>query len=212
HTPDLVFLDIHMPGENAFEFLHRIGSFSFEIVFVTAFDDYAINAFKLNAVDYILKPVYVAEVEAALQKAKEKLLHKKITLKDSAFFSRILQQVYNKQSLDQFSFRDNGTVHVVPFKDIIYIEAMGSYTRVFYRIDNREKTFTMSHSLSEYEQLLPGELFYRIHKSYLVNRMHVLNVSKSGTPATLLSDSRMLPVGRRRLAGFLSFLNGSMLI
>ncbi len=206
--PDLVLLDINMPGENAFEFLHRLGNFSFEVIFVTAHDEFALKAFKLNAIDYILKPISISDITIAIGKARERLIQKKIASGNPSFYSKILQQVYNKSSPDQFTFRDNKTVNIIPFKDIIYLEAKGAYSRIYYTHNNREQSFIMSHSLSEYEQLLPYELFYRVHKSYLINRMHVMNVTRSGNPATLLTDNRSLPVGRRRLSKFLSFLNG----
>lgn len=206
--PDVVLLDIDMPGENAFEFLQRLGSFSFEVIFVTAFDDFALKAFKLNAIDYILKPVSIPEIITAFERTKERIAHKKMALGNPSLYSKILEQVYNKSSHDQFTFRDNNTVTVIPFKDIVYLEARGSYSRVHYLVNNRIHNFIMSHSLSEYEQLLPDELFYRVHKSYLINRMHVMNVTRNGPPATLLTENKSLPVGRRRLSKFLSFLNG----
>lgn len=206
--PDLIFMDIDMPRENAFDFLQRIQPVSFEIIFVTAFDEYAVKAFKLNAVDYILKPINIGELELAIEKVRERILHKKIFQQDHTFYDRILQEVYNKTSIEQFTFKGKDSVEVIPFKDIIFIEAMGSYSKIHYRKEHQEKNFVMSHSIAEYEELLPAHLFYRIHKSYLVNRVHVTQIYKGENPSTLLDDKKTLPVGRRRLQSFLSFING----
>lgn len=208
-SPDLVLLDIHIPNENGFEFLSRLGQYTFEIIFVTAYDQYALKAFKLNAIDYILKPISIQELTTAVDKVKERLLYKKIAHNDQLSTSRVLQQVYNKTTLNQFTFKDKQRVNVVLFEHILYIEAMGSYSKMFYTVDGKEQSYVLSHSLSEYEELLPPELFYRVHKSYLINRMHVVNVSKDGNPTALLSSNFSLPVGRRRLSSFLSFLSGS---
>jgi two-component system, LytTR family, response regulator len=206
--PDLVFMDIDMPRENAFDFLQRIQPISFEIIFVTAFDEYAVKAFKLNAIDYILKPINIGELEHAIKKVQERLLHKKIFGQDFAFYNNLLKEVYNKTSIEQFTFKGKDGMEVVPFKDIVFIEAMGSYSKIYCYKEQHEKNFVMSHSIAEYEEILPPRLFYRIHKSYLVNRVHVLQIFKGDAPSTLLSDKKNLPVGRRRLQAFLSFING----
>ena len=136
------------------------------------------------------------------------ILQKKIIQQDHTFYNRLLKEVYNKTSIEQFTFKGKDCVEVVPFKDIIFIEAMGSYSKIHYLKEGYEKNFVMSHSISEYEELLPSQLFYRIHKSYLVNRVHVTQILKGENPSTLLRDKKTLPVGRRRLQDFLSYING----
>jgi len=208
-NPDAVFLDIEMPNENAFHFLDRIKPFKFEVIFVTAYDEYAVRAFKLNAIDYILKPISINELAVAVSKLKEKLHIKQLLTNNYISFSDLSRHVKDKNKNQKITFRDGNGIEVVDFKDILYMEANGSYSIVLFKKDNVVKELTMSVSLSDYEDMLPHDLFYRIHKSYLINCMHIRKVLKEDLSQVILKGEYQLPVSRRRFPAMLDFLKNN---
>lgn len=203
--PDAVFLDIDMPGENAFQFLARIGKVPFEVVFVTAYDAYAVKAFRLNAVDYILKPVDVDELERAVVRLRERLAFKKVA---GISYDALAAQMDSRREQSQIILRDNHTSEVVAFSNILYAEAMGSYARVVFRTPQQEeRSMVLSHSIAEYEELFPARQFFRVHRSFLVNCACVrelLRVEES--LYVVLHNKTRLPVSRRRYTELVAFL------
>lgn len=207
-NPDAIFLDIEMPNENAFHFLERIYPFPFEIVFVTSYDEYAVRAFKLNAVDYILKPISIPELTNAVQKLREKLKYKHIS-GDNNIYNSLSRDVNNGVRTNKITLRDNNSIEIVDFKNICYLEAMGSYCKVVFYTADEEKQMVLSHAISEYEELLPADMFYRIHKSYLVNCQRIKKVVREDNPSLLMKNNALLPIGRRRFTSFISFLKSN---
>ena len=205
-SPDAVFLDIEMPNEDAFHFLDRISPFNFEVVFVTAYDEYALKAFRLNAVDYILKPISIAELTNAVNRLKEKIRFKMILADYKVAYTDLSKQVKNKAKPQKITLKDGNNIEVLDLKDILFIEAQGSYSRVLFIKDSLTKEIVMSTSLSDYEELLPPELFYRIHKSYLINCLHVKRILREDVAEVVLKSNINLPVSRRRLGPLLDFL------
>lgn len=204
HQPDLIFLDIEMPDESGLSFLERIAPFNFEVIFTTAYDAFALKAFRLNALDYILKPIDIDELENALGKVAEKMafkgfIHSRIAAKEPG--TRHLLKEGNKVLL-----RNGNNVEIVEIAQILYIAANGSYATIFFLKDGKVRNITMSHSIAKYEQQMSQHEFYRIHKSYLVNMTYIERIIKDKSPALLLKYNIQLPVGRRRYAGLLSFL------
>lgn len=208
-SPAAVFLDIEMPNENAFDFLDRVMPLDFEVIFVTAYDEYAIRAFKLNAVDYILKPISISELRESVRKLKERLLYRHMLNQSSASYREIIRQVKDKKNNQKITFRDGSNIEIVEFKDIILIEANGSYSKVLYRKDNRMKNAIMSTSLVEYEELLPDNTFYRIHKSYIINCVFIRQILKGDTSQVFLTFEITLPISRRRFVPLLEFLKSN---
>lgn len=205
YKPNAVFLDISMPNENAFQFLERLDRIDFEIVFVTAYDEYAVRAFKLNAVDYILKPINIEDLKNATDKLKEKIFYKNIRLHASTI-TDLSQQIIGKKKQLQIILKDNNRIETVAFKQIHYFKAMGSYSTVYYSQDREEKSFLMSRPISEYEELVPHNIFFRIHRSYLVNCSCIKKIVREDTPLLILQNGTVLPIGRRRFAALLVFL------
>ncbi|MCF8449507.1 MAG: LytTR family DNA-binding domain-containing protein [Taibaiella sp.] len=207
--PDAIFLDIEMPKENAFEFLERVSPVNFEIVFVTAYDDYAIRAFKLNAVDYILKPISIPELSNAVKRLSERVSYKKLIQKPSETYNDIGRQINNRSKALKITLRETNTIEIVEFKHILFLEAHGSYSRVIFLKNDVSKEKIMSVSLSDYEELLPPDMFYRIHKSYLINRLHVNNIIRDDIGQVVVNNEFTLPVSRRRLATLIDFLKNN---
>ena len=203
--PDAVFLDIEMPKENAFAFLSRIAPFRFEVIFVTAYDEYAVKAFKLNAVDYILKPISISELQQAVGRLKEKL-HVKRFLHQGQALGQMADAIQNKTRQHRITLKDNNNIEVVEFKDICFVEAQGSYSRIVFLKNGESKEITMSSLISEYEDLLPIEMFYRAHRSYLINCSQVKKIIKDEAYFVVLSNELTLPVSRRRYIPLLDFL------
>lgn len=207
--PDALFLDIEMPNENSFQFLARISPFSFEVIFVTAYDDYAIKAFKLNAVDYILKPISIPELTMAAVKLADRLQYKALVSGYSQSFSELANDIANKAKVQRITLKNGSDIDVVDFKDIYFVEAQGSYTKFVFNKEGKVKEIVLSSSLSDYEELLPASLFYRIHKSYLINCSHVKKILRDETNQVVVNNSYTLPISRRRYSPLLEFLKNN---
>jgi two-component system, LytTR family, response regulator len=207
-TPDAIFLDIEMPHENAFSFLERIKPLNFEVIFVTAFDEYAINAFKLNAVDYILKPISINELKTAVQKLKEKIRYKNF-IAGSTSYHELSEQVYKKAKPHKITLKGTNTTQVVDFKDIYFLEAHGSYSRILFLKGKEISEITMSNPLSEYEELLPADMFFRIHRSYLVNCTHIKKITNDDNNHVLIESNHSFPISRRRYFELIEFLKSN---
>ncbi len=206
HQPDALFLDIEMPNENAFAFLERVSPVNFEVIFVTAYDEYALKAFKLNAIDYILKPISIPELRTAHLKLKERLKFKRLLAKQDFSFNQLSDQVKNKSKLHKITLRDSNTIEVVEFNDLVFVEAQSSYSRIVFFKDGKEKEMVLSNPLSEYEEILPDAQFYRIHRSYLINCKQIKRISTDNGGQVIMKNDATLPVSRRRYAPLISFL------
>lgn len=206
HEPDVVFLDIEMPNETGLQFLEHMSNCPFEVVFITAYDEYAVNAFKLNAIDYILKPINPAELYKALGKVYERILFREFAKKHPVSYHELARQVSNPSLQDKMVLKSAGDVEIVELSNIVFIEAKGSYSRICYTKDGREKYITMSYPIADYEKMLPGDIFFRIHKSFLVNCMFISSMTKGEHSHAVLSNSSQLPVSRRRSSDLVAFL------
>lgn len=207
--PDAIFLDIEMRGENAFQFLERVKPFSFEIIFVTAYDEYALRALKLSAVDYILKPISTGELNTAINKLIEKLLLREITREATAEHSYNLlgEQYLQKDAPDRLVLKSQSNVQVVLFKDIYYIEAKRSYSCFYFAGKEETNSILTSKPIADYMELLPSDLFYRIHKSYIVNCSYIKKLSQDEEHhIAILKDGTTLPLSRRRYLALQDFL------
>jgi two-component system, LytTR family, response regulator len=204
--PDAVFLDIEMPGENAFQFLERIYPFSFEVIFVTAYDEYAIKAFKLNALDYILKPISIEELKLAVKKLVEKLKNNRL-LQEFSLYKNFSEQLSDKKEINCLTIRTSTGVEIVDFSKLIYIEAQGSYCNLIYLSDAGEKSVVLSHSVADYEEILPTEIFFRTHRSYIVNIAHIASIKQEDGAFAVLNNKFNIPVSRRRYNDLITALN-----
>ena len=208
--PDAVLLDIEMPGEDAFQFLKRLPEITFDIVFITAYDEYAVKAFQLNAVDYLLKPVDTEDLQIALGKLKERSVSKHLLKEFNLQLNNVQEQLHHKKTPDTLMLRDKDVIEIVSFNNILYIEAKGSYAKIIFKKGNAKKQIIASNPISMYTGLLPETLFYRIHKSYLVNCSFIADIIGGEKPEIVLADDIRLPVGKRRFAALKTFLKNSI--
>lgn len=201
HQPQLVFLDISMPGKSAFDMLVEMGDIPFEIIFITAHQHFAIQAFKYSAIDYLLKPIDEEELIAAVERAIQEIKDK--THKDNfGTLMHNLKQQYtpNEQKICLPTL--NG-FQIIKSKEVIYCEADGAYTNF---ILSNGKKICVSKSLSEYEQLLSDTPFLRTHKSYIINIEHIDSYIKGEGGSLTMSNGDNIEVSRRKKEWFLQNL------
>ena len=200
HKPDIVFLDIQMQHETGFDLLAKIDDIDFEIIFVTAYSEFAIKAFKFSAIDYLLKPIDIEELRAAVAKVEQKRLGKtsrrlKI-LQDNLFDAAVDTSKIALPSADGLVF--------IKTNDILYCEASSNYT-IFYTAEN--KKYVVSRTLKEYEELLSDHNFFRIHHSYLVNLKVIKKYVKGDGGYVVLTNDVTLDVSKRKRVDFLNRLS-----
>ncbi len=192
NSPDVLFLDIEMPGMNGFELLEKFQHPKFEIVFTTAYNEYAIKAIKRSALDYLLKPVDKDELKATILRFEEKQNYAKET-------EQLLQNlVHNLKQKEEGDFKIavptiEGAVFFT-ISQIIRCEGEGNYTW-FYLSDGRRHL--SAKTMKEYEDILLQHQFLRIHKSHLVNRKFIENYTHDKRSVVLI-DKTMLPVAKQR--------------
>ncbi|MGB9746172.1 MAG: LytR/AlgR family response regulator transcription factor [Bacteroidales bacterium] len=160
--PDLIFLDVQMPKLTGFELLEILENPP-AVIFTTAFDEFAIKAFEMNAVDYLLKPFSQARFDAALQKASEKLAVKNRTESDS--IARLVKTVSEKDALlERIVVRSNNRIHIIPVEQIVYFEAEDDYVMLY----TRDKKYLKQLTMKYLEEHLDSKDFVRIHRSVIV--------------------------------------------
>ena len=189
--PDLVFLDVQMPWMNGFEMLELLDEINFVTIFTTAHDSFAARAFRLSAVDYLLKPVDNRELQEAVIKAEEKIRLK--TGKDQ--INNLLQNIRMPENSQRIAFPGRDGFEFIEADRIIYAKAEGSYTHVF--LTDKRK-LVISKTLSDIEEILSGHSFHRIHHSILVNLHHVTHLLKTDGGYVVLDTGEKLPVSKSK--------------
>ena len=197
HMPELVFLDVMLPPYTSFDLLHSLPTISFDIIFTTSFEEYAVRAFRLSAIDYLLKPVDKDELTAALEKFKLK----KLATEGGVHIKNLLANLSMPQA-NQAKIA-LPTLHgfiFVPVKDIVRCESDNTYT-TFFTLGKRK--IIVSKPLKECEQMLTGYRFFRVHYSHLVNLEYVTEYIKGEGGLIKMADGSHIDVSRRRKEEFL---------
>jgi two-component system, LytTR family, response regulator len=199
--PDVVFLDVEMNDGTGFDLLSKLEKPSFQLIFTTAHNQYAIQAFKFSAIDYLLKPVDPVDLNTALQKALDNISTN--TLQNQ--LAVLMQQVGNKVETDkQIVLKDIDKTYFVKMNDILYCEAEGSYTKFY--IANAEPIF-VSRNLRSYEELLAPAGFIRTHHSCLVNPQKIkVYDRKTDSGILILEGGHTIPVSQRKKDFVIQFL------
>jgi len=195
--PQLVFLDVEMPHLNGFDLLKKLEPVSFEVIFVTAFSHYAVEAFEHHATGYITKPINTEKLIAAVQTAAKRIEEKNI---NKNLFS-LLEQNTRSQTPDKIPLSTSNGLVFVKITDIMYCESSGNYTH-FYMNDN--KKIVVSRQLGEYEKLLPENNFTRIHDKYIINLAYIKEYIKGSGGEVVLENGKEIPVATRRKEDFLA--------
>jgi two-component system LytT family response regulator len=187
-NPDLVLLDISMADGTGFDLLRRFNGFKFKVIFITAHEEYAIQAFKFSAVDYILKPVVASELIYAVEKAGKAILQEETELKISALLA-------NLDRIKKIVLKTAESIHIVHVKNIVRCEADVNYTNFY--LDNGERLI-VSRTLKEFTEMLEPAGFFRTHQSHLVNLDHVTRFDKNEGGHLVLNDESIVPVASRK--------------
>lgn len=194
--PDLVFLDIEMPYGNAFDLLDKVSPARFEVIFVTAFDNYAIKAIHYSALEYILKPVNIQELKKAVDKAILRLNEKKVNTKIISFLDDYRSQ---KTTQNRIGLPTNLGFRFEDVNNIMFIQAEGNFCYVFTK--GQKKEF-VSKSLKEFEDMLPESIFCRIHHSHIININFVKNYFKGRGGHVEMEDGTVIEVSVRKRTDF----------
>jgi two-component system LytT family response regulator len=200
--PQLVFLDVELQSETAFEILERLPEINFELIFTTAFDHYALKAIKFCAIDYLLKPIDLNELLIAVAKAEKRLNHEYLNKNLEALLNNLKSGSQNNHKIALPTLEGLLFVRV---SDIIYCESDGPYTRFF--LKQPDKIITSRH-LKEYEDLLSEYSFFRIHKSYLVNLQEIQKYVRGDGGQLIMSNGAALAVSKQRKERFLHIYSG----
>lgn len=190
--PDIVFLDIEMPVLSGFDMLKQLPSINFEIIFTTAHDHYAIKAIKFSALDYLLKPIDLDQLQEAVQKAMDRRKEK-----NSAQQYQTLRENLGKEqaSMEQMAIPSQTGMIFIKVQDILHCEADSNYTKLFLSTGQK---IVSSRTLKEYEDLLDEQGFIRIHHSHLVNKNHIAEYIKGEGGQVRMKDGTTLTVSRRK--------------
>ena len=189
YKPDLLLLDIHLPPGTGFELLEQSSYKDFGLIFVTAYDQHAIKAIKVGALDYILKPVDSEEFNAAIRKAQES--SNQATKLEKLI--EISSEYFRKAEKKRVILRTAETVYVVNEDDILYCRSEGNYTTFYTRQIDK---VVISKSIKQTQEILSEDIFIRCHQSFLVNKQHVLKYNKQGV--LILPLDIKVPVSSRR--------------
>jgi two-component system LytT family response regulator len=191
HRPELVFLDIQMPGKNGFELLQELNQYDFEVIFVTAHDQYAIQAVRFAAVDYLLKPVNIDELQAAVLRAATRSREKRKNLQ----LENLIQLLQEQKEDHRIALTTLKETRFIRTTEIIRCESNNNYT-IFY-LAGGEK-LTASRPIFEFEELLKSYGFIRCHQSHLVNRKYVKSWLKEDGGFLLLENGHQVPVSKNK--------------
>ena len=201
--PDLLLMDIEMSHGNAFDLLNQLLPQSFHVIFVTAFDNYAIRAIRYSAIDYLLKPVDADDLRAAIGRVREKPEQQKLAqqMKALAENLELLQLSQQKMGIPTLT----GLIFV-PVQDILRLEAKGNYTSIYLCNGDSartSRTIKATKTIKEYEEALPEGVFCRIHNSHIINLSKIQKYQKGRGGTVIMEDGTVLEVASRRRDEFL---------
>ncbi len=198
HQPDLVFLDIEMPGMSGFDLLESVGFKGFDVIFTTAYNEYAIKAIRHNALDYILKPVDKDELVQAAMKAEREQ-----SARSAARIEDFVQYLQRQKLGDRVALPTMEGLQIIPSDEIYYCESDGGYTHFFL---TNGKTVLISKTLKEVEEVLESKGFCRVHHGYLINLRYVQRYLRGDGGEVVMANNKTLPVSRNKKQEFLNFL------
>ncbi|HPR33135.1 MAG TPA: LytTR family DNA-binding domain-containing protein [Prolixibacteraceae bacterium] len=200
-TPDLILLDVGLPDGSGFDLLEQLGEKAPMVVFITAYDEFAIRAFRFSAVDYLMKPVNTEELQKAVAKCRERKEREDLNAQ-----LKVLVQNFNDPTGEnkKIILKTAECIHIVKVSEIIRCEADHNYTE-FYLVDS--KKILVSKSLREYDELLSGYGFFRSHQSHLININHIRRFEKADGGELVMADESRVPVAKRKREELLQLFN-----
>nr|NQU91900.1 response regulator transcription factor [Bacteroidota bacterium] len=203
HKPDVIFLDIQMPDGSGFKLLEEVENFGFDIIFTTAFDQFAIKAIKYSALDYLLKPIVPQELIEAVKKVEERKLSRNSDINKN--IDVLLDNIKaGSTEPHKIILSTAEKIHVIKVDDIIRCESDNYYTRFFFTDGGK---LLISKTLKENENLLRDHKFIRPHKSHLVNTKYIKGFMKNDGGFIVMSDGNKIPVSRRKKESVIEIIN-----
>lgn len=199
-SADVVFLDITMPGEDGFQLLESLIPKDIKVVFVTAHNQYALQALKASAVDYLLKPVRIDELQKAVEKVKAAIGNPLVTEQNRLLLQHFTDMASQKSLPQKIAVPSLGSVRFVALEEIVSLQADSNYTII--HLKDMQK-MVISKTLKDFEELLDGNLFVRIHKSYIINLSYVKEYSSIDGGVVKMTDGNQWSISRRQLDVFM---------
>ena len=196
-NPDLLLLDIDLKDGNGFDVVEHFDELPFKVIFVTAFEEYAIKAFQISAIDYILKPVDPDELQKAVEKAVQ-TVKAEFLMKMSAFFENMNHKTIEDRKI---VLKTSDNIHLVKICEVIHCDSFQNYTE-FNLSDERK--IIVSRTLKDYEDLLKDFNFFRVHKSHLINLKYIERFEKSNGGNVIMNNGSRIPVASRKQSELLN--------
>ncbi len=199
--PKLAFLDVNMPNGSGFEVLQAFPQANFEVIFITAHDEHALRAIKVSALDFLLKPINISELQQAVQKATVKLTQKREQNHLKVLIENLNQNLGGQSKI---AVPIAQGLRFIQVDHIIRLEADGNYTHL--HLLNNKRILSTRH-LKEYEELLSANAFFRAHHSHLINLDHIVKYHRGEGGSVSMIDQSEVPVAKRRKKAFLELFN-----
>ena len=191
HKPDLVLLDIKMSDGTGFDLLEKLDTINFKVVFVTAYEEYAIKAFEYSAIDYVVKPFNPENLVQAIKKA-EHSIQAELSLKLNTLLSNLSTPSHDNKKL---VLKTSDNIHIINVNNIIRLESDQNYS-IFHIVDGRK--IMVSKTLGEYDELLAQDDFFRVHKSHLINLKQIKRYEKANGGSLVMNNDSYVPVASRK--------------
>lgn len=201
HQPDVVFLDIEMPRMSGFRMLEELGEYDFDIIFTTAYNHYSVDAIRISAFDYLIKPIGIEELQQAVERLS-KSLHRQTKDKIDILKKSLSE---NRNQDDKIAISTSEGIEFVPIKNIIHIESKSNYSKIFL-MDN--KSIMVTKILKDFEEMLLPYNFYRVHNSHLINLNYIHKYVRSQGGHVQLQDGTLIDISRRKKEEFLKMIGG----
>ena len=201
HRPDVIFLDIEMPRMNGFRMLDELGEYDFDIIFTTAYNHYAVDAIRISAFDYLMKPIAIKDLQNAVERLAK---HRHLYTKDKW---EVLKGSLNnaKDQEEKIAIPTSEGLEFIPIHTILHIESSSNYSKLFLQ---GGKNILVTKLLKDFEDMLVPYRFYRIHNSHLINLRYIEKYIKGEGGQVRLSNGTVLDVSRRKKEEFIKLITG----
>ncbi|MEO6550327.1 MAG: LytTR family DNA-binding domain-containing protein [Ferruginibacter sp.] len=201
HKPDVIFLDIEMPKMSGFRMLDELGDCNFEIIFTTAYNHYAIDAIRISAFDYLMKPIAIKDLQTAVDR-----LSKMRTLQTKEKIDILKSSMSEKKSQDdKIAIPTSEGLEFIPIRNILHIESSSNYSKIYFK---EAKPLVVTKLLKDFEDMLLPYRFYRIHNSHLINLNYIKKYVKAQGGQVIMQDGTTIDVARRKKEEFLKMITG----
>ncbi len=201
HKPDIVLLDVQMPDGTGFDLLSSLGQINFKVIFITAHQEFALQAFKFSALDYILKPLDANDLTTAIKRAQETLEQNDIGMNIKILNNNLQNKTKDTKKL---ILKSSDQINAVNVKDIIRCESDGNYTKF---VLNDGRKILVTKILKEYDEMLQPFGFFRVHQSHLINIDFFETYIKTDGGVVVMSDKSEIPLASRKKEAFLKLLS-----